>query len=128
MGGLEFTEAWGPPTSILGRLVQCAFLSTLLGAVPLAVIGYLLARVQRRQRSSPWVAVARTAAFAQAMGILSSLLVGWLFLSETRASEVVNELVGPLGVVLGFVCVNLFSAALGLRSWLALGRSNAADS
>lgn len=127
MGGLEITEVWGPPTSALGLLVQCAFLSTLLGAVPLAVIGYLLARVHRRQRSNPWGAVARVAALVQAMGILSSLVVGGLFLSETHASEVANELVGPLGVVLGFVCVNLFSAALGLRSWLALGRSNAAD-
>jgi len=124
MGGVEFTEVWGPPTSTLGRLIQFGFLSTLLGAVPLAVAGYLLLRIQRGRRSSRWVSIARIAALLQAGGVLSSLVVGGLFLSETHANEILGELVGPLGIILGFVCVNLFSAALGLRSWLALSRSD----
>lgn len=123
--GVEFAEVWGPPTSTLGRLLQLAFLATLLGAVPLAVVGHLLLRIQRGHRSSAWVTINRVGALLQAGGVLSSLVVGGLFLSEARASEILGELGGPLGVELGLVCINLFAAALGLRSWLALGRSNA---
>jgi hypothetical protein len=115
---------WGPPTSAIGRLLQFAFLSTFLGAVPLAIVGYLLLRIQRDQRSSRWVGIARIAALLQAGGVLSSVVVGSLFLSEAYANEILGELRGPLGIVLGLVAVNLFSGALGLRSWLSLGRTN----
>jgi hypothetical protein len=120
---VEFTEIWGPPTSTIGRLVQFGFLATLLGTVPLAIVGCLLLRIRRGQRSSRWVGIARIATLLQAGGVLSSLMVGGLFLSETHTNETLGEIVGPLGVVLGFVCVNLTAAALGLRSWLALGRT-----
>jgi hypothetical protein len=50
MGGVEFMEVWGPPTSAIGRLLQFGFLSTLLGAVPLAIVGYRWASTMVTQR------------------------------------------------------------------------------
>lgn len=120
----ERWQVWGPPTSVLGRVVQLGVLSTLVGAVPLALAGYVLLQVHRGRSSRGWIGVARTGALLQAGGVLSSLLLGGLFLSEMDASEILGELVGPIGMTLGFVCVNLMSAVFGLRAWLALGRAN----
>ncbi len=123
MAGMEITQVWSPATGVVGRLLQVGFLATLLGAVPLAVIGYVLLKVRRGPSSTVWVWVARAGALLQAGGVLSSLLLGGLFASEIDANEIRGELAGPWGLILGLVCVNLVSAAFGLRAWLALGRA-----
>lgn len=116
-------QVWSSPTGVVFRLLQVAFLATLLGAVPLAIAGCALRRIRRGRPSTGLVGVARAGVLLQLGGVVSSLLLGGLFLSEVNAHDVRRELAGPLGTVLGFVCINLVSAAFGLPAWLALGRA-----
>jgi hypothetical protein len=118
---MDLVEVYGPPTSLVGRVIQVVFLATLLGAIPLAFAGRVLLRTQRRdgRRSATW-AGARTGVLLQTCGVLSSLLLAALFLSEADYKDIGQELFGPLGAILGSVCVNLAAGALGLRAWIAL--------
>ena len=120
---MELVEVWGPPTSLVGRLIQVVFLATLLGALPVAFAGrWLLAWNQRRGggRSAVWARVSRVGVLFQACGVLSSLLLAGLFLSEADIKNTRQELFGPLGAILGLVCLNLAGGVFGLRAWRAL--------
>ena len=123
---MDFVEVLGPPTSLIGRIIQVVFLATLVGAIPLAFAGRVLLRTQRRdgRRSATWAGVSRIGVLLQACGVLSSLLIAALVLSEADYKDIGHELLGPLGAILGSVCVNLAAGALGLRAWIALAISD----
>lgn len=112
---------WEPPTSVIGRILQIVFLSTLLGAIPLAIAGRVLLELRRRQRSDAWVGLSRIGVLLQVCGALSSLVVAGLFLSEVEFKEIVGEPSGLPGLALGLVGVNLAAAVVGLRAWHGLG-------
>ncbi len=124
MGGVDFSEVWGPPGTIAGRLVQVGFLSTLLGAVPLAILGYVLRRICRGRQSTGWAWSARIGTALQVVSILSTLLLCGLLFVEASETDLFGDLI-LMSPMLALIWVNLVSAAWGLQAWRVLARETA---
>ena len=117
---MEIVEVWAPPSGVLGVLLQFVFLVTFIGALPVALLGLVLAVWTRRRAahwSAPWSNIFQAAVLFQAGSLVSSILVLWLLWREVDSADLRNEWSGPIGIFVGAVSLNLAGCAFGLNSW-----------
>ena len=112
---MDFEHVWEGPTSLVGVLVQIVFISSLLGAIPAALVGILIklrSHLHRGSFSRGWLRAFRAAVAFQACGVIASALLLWLFWADGMLWHV--------GVFTAVVVLNFAVGTVGLVCWASV--------